>query len=76
MSIGVGRVDIPDRVLVQSGGPIFGPIRGRGDVGMLLAADSDWDEIAELLVASYRLRAPKRLVAHLTAARRPSGERR
>jgi hypothetical protein len=33
----------------------------------LAAPDTDWDEIAELVDASYRLAAPKRLIAELDA---------
>jgi hypothetical protein len=32
-------------------------------VGARLDVDHDWDEIAELLVDSYRMIAPKRLAA-------------
>lgn len=36
-----------------------------GWIGVDLADDTDWTEIAELLDASYRLTAPKKLVAQL-----------
>ena len=36
-----------------------------GWIGVDLDDDTDWTEIAELLDASYRLTAPKRLVAEL-----------
>ncbi len=36
-----------------------------GWVGLDLDDDSDWDEVAELLDASYRLTAPRRSVARL-----------
>jgi hypothetical protein len=46
-----------------AGHPFFAP-RWRGDeVGMVLAADADWDEIAELVTDSYCLQAPKALSA-------------
>lgn len=38
-----------------------------GWLGLNLDARSDWDEVAELLDASYRLTAPKRAVAALDA---------
>ena len=38
-----------------------------GWVGLDLAADTDWDEVVELLDASYRLTAPKRSIARLDA---------
>ena len=37
----------------------------KGWVGAWLDVDPDWDEIAELIEESYRLVAPKRLVAQL-----------
>jgi predicted DNA-binding protein (MmcQ/YjbR family) len=37
----------------------------RGWVGVWLDVELDWDEIAELVDESYRMTAPKRLVAHL-----------
>jgi hypothetical protein len=43
----------------------FGPLWGRGDVGRTIDDSADWDEIAELLVESYRLRAPRSLAAKL-----------
>jgi predicted DNA-binding protein (MmcQ/YjbR family) len=39
----------------------------KGWVGVWLDGDLDWDEIAELVGESYRLIAPKRLVALLDA---------
>ncbi len=36
-----------------------------GWIGLDLADDGDWDEVAELLDASFRLTAPRRLVAEL-----------
>ncbi|MDP1804748.1 MAG: MmcQ/YjbR family DNA-binding protein [Acidimicrobiales bacterium] len=38
-----------------------------GWIGVDLDASTDWDEIAELLDASYRLTAPKRLIDQLDA---------
>jgi hypothetical protein len=40
----------------------FGPLWGRTDVGVRLEQHPDRAELAELLVESYRLRAPKTLV--------------
>jgi hypothetical protein len=45
----------------------FGPLWNRGDVGVRLDLHIDCDELAELVVESYRLRAPKRLVRLLDA---------
>ena len=38
-----------------------------GWVGLILDAETDWDEVAELLDTSYRQIAPKRSVAKLDA---------
>jgi hypothetical protein len=43
----------------------FGPLWNRGDVGVRLGADADWDELAELVVESYRLRAPTSLARRM-----------
>jgi hypothetical protein len=49
--------------LVSSGHPFFKAGWGTDVVGMVLAGDVDWDEVAELLTESYRVLAPKRLAA-------------
>jgi predicted DNA-binding protein (MmcQ/YjbR family) len=49
--------------LVGSGHPFFKPGWGADVVGMVLADDIDWEEIAELLTESYCVLAPKRLAA-------------
>lgn len=38
-----------------------------GWLGLDLGADTDWTEVAELLDASYRITAPRRLVSQLDA---------
>ncbi len=38
-----------------------------GWLALDLSADTEWDEIAELLDASYRVTAPRRLIAQLDA---------
>jgi predicted DNA-binding protein (MmcQ/YjbR family) len=55
----------PERFFVP---PYSGP---KGWVGAWLDVDQDWDELTELIEESYRLVAPKRLVAQLDA-RAPS----
>lgn len=45
--------------------PFFKPQWSANVVGLVLDADTDWDEVAELLVESYRVSAPKRLQALL-----------
>jgi hypothetical protein len=47
------------------GEPYFRAGWGSNVVGLLLDADSDWDEIAELLTDSYCLQAPARLAAQV-----------
>jgi predicted DNA-binding protein (MmcQ/YjbR family) len=53
----------PDRFFVP---PYVG---AKGWVGARLDVDQDWDELAELMEDSYRLIAPKRLVARLDQVR-------
>ncbi len=49
----------PERFFVP---PYVGP---KGWIGVRLDADPDWDEVAAVVKRSYRLIAPKRLVARL-----------
>jgi predicted DNA-binding protein (MmcQ/YjbR family) len=56
--------------LIAIGHPYFsrGPWDERlGRIAVLIEATTDWDEIAELVTDSYRLTAPKKLVAQLDA---------
>jgi hypothetical protein len=55
-----------DAVLGRPG--VFGPLWNRSDVGIRLAEFDDRDELAELLIESYRMRAPARLVRKLDEA--------
>lgn len=58
-------------VLVKSNPDLFfvPPYVGsKGWIGMRLAAIRDWDEVADLIHESYRLTAPKKLVAQLAQA--------
>lgn len=54
----------------QLGPPYFRAEWGDNVVGMLLDGATDWDELAELLVDAYCLKAPAQLVAEVD---RPSG---
>jgi predicted DNA-binding protein (MmcQ/YjbR family) len=45
-------------------------VGNKGWVGLRLAGEVDWGEVAELVATSYRLIAPKRLAAQLD---RPAG---
>src|SRR5688572_23666455 len=46
--------------------PYSGP---KGWIGVWLDVEQDWDEVAELIEESYRLIAPRKLVAELDAMR-------
>lgn len=50
-------------VLQRTGHPFFRVGWGRGVVGMVIDAATDWDEVSELLTESFCLLAPKKLVA-------------
>jgi YjbR len=47
------------------GPPFFAPVWRADEVGMILGATVDWDEVAELLTESYCLLAPKSLAARV-----------
>jgi hypothetical protein len=49
--------------LSASGPPFFKPVWFADIVGMVLDAETDWDEVEELLTESYCLLAPAKLVA-------------
>ena len=62
------RADADEReVLLAIGLPYFASRSGAERVGVLLGDDTDWDEIHELVTESYRILAPKKLVALLDA---------
>ena len=50
-------------VLRRGGGPFFAPVWRADEVGLILDADTDWDEVASLLTESYCVLAPKKLAA-------------
>jgi hypothetical protein len=50
---------------VLAGPAAFGPLWNRDDFGVRLDRHDDWDELAELVLDSYRLRAPKTLARRL-----------
>jgi predicted DNA-binding protein (MmcQ/YjbR family) len=54
-------------VLGSIGHPYFIPRSGRDRIGVILDTSTDWEEIAELVRESYRVVAPKKLVALLDA---------
>jgi hypothetical protein len=63
------RVDPQDReALVSLGHPYFCPQAGhrhRDRIGVRLSNNTDWEEIRDLVTESYRLLAPKKLIALL-----------
>jgi predicted DNA-binding protein (MmcQ/YjbR family) len=63
--------DPSDRSALVEESRVFVPayLGPSGWIGVELDADTDWDEIAELLDASFRLTAPKRSIERLEAQR-------
>jgi predicted DNA-binding protein (MmcQ/YjbR family) len=60
------RADPDEReTLLSIGHPFFASRAGRDRIGVLLADDTDWEEIRELVTESYRILAPKKLTALL-----------
>ena len=57
----------PDEVMAfeHLGPPYFRTSWGRNVVGLLLDADTDWQELAELLTDSYCIQAPASLAAEV-----------
>ena len=55
-------------VYASMGAPYFYGGWGRDVVGIVLDDDTGWDEVEELLADSYRVMAPRTLVARLDAA--------
>ena len=50
-------------VLRNAGHPFFYLGWGRDAMGMVLDADTDWDEVRELVTESFCVLAPKKLIA-------------
>jgi hypothetical protein len=60
------RADPNEReVLLSIGHPFFAPRAGRDRLGVRLTGGTDWEEIRELVIESYRVLAPKKLTARL-----------
>src|SRR5271168_5122928 len=51
--------------LLSIGHPFFGPRAGRDRLGVFLTDHTDWEEVRELVIESYRVLAPKKLIALL-----------
>ncbi|HEX4216885.1 MAG TPA: MmcQ/YjbR family DNA-binding protein [Acidimicrobiales bacterium] len=60
---------VQQMLVASDPGRFFVPkyVGSKGWIGIRLDGDPDWDEIAELAEDSYRMIAPKRLVAQLDA---------
>lgn len=52
-------------VLTATGYPFYRPQWGRDVVGMILRADVDWAEVAELVTESYCVQAPRKLARQI-----------
>jgi hypothetical protein len=60
------RADPHEReALLSIGRPFFAPRAGRDRIGVLLTDNTDWTEVRELVIESYRVLAPKKLTALL-----------
>jgi len=53
------------RALLAIGHPFYASRAGRDRIRVLLSDDTDWEEIRELVIESYRVLAPKKLTARL-----------
>jgi YjbR len=53
------------KALLAAGHPFYAARASRARVVVLLAGDTDWAEISELVTESYRVLAPKKLTALL-----------
>ena len=51
--------------LLAAGYPFFASRAGRDRIVVVLAGDTDWAEVRELVTESYRILAPKKLTALL-----------
>lgn len=56
-------------LLLASGHPFFLLGWGRDAIGMVLDADTDWNEVDEVVTDSYCVLAPKKLAASVARAR-------
>jgi hypothetical protein len=60
------RADPEERdALLAIGYPFFASRAGRDRIVVALTDDTDWEEIRELVIESYRILAPKKLTAQL-----------
>jgi hypothetical protein len=68
------KVEQTERVALEQDSRFFYPayVGPYGWLGIDLSVRPDWTEVAELLDASYRMIAPKKLIARLDAGERPT----
>jgi predicted DNA-binding protein (MmcQ/YjbR family) len=60
------RADPDEReVLLSTGHPFYPTRTNRDRIVVVLSNDTDWEEIRELVIESYRVLAPKKLTALL-----------
>ena len=58
------RADPEERkALLSIGPPFFASRAGRDRIRVLLTDDTDWEEIRQFVIESYRVLAPKKLIA-------------
>jgi hypothetical protein len=63
------RADSDERkALLSAGPPFFASRAGHDRVVVMITDDTDWAEIGELVIESYRILAPKKLTALLESA--------
>ncbi len=55
--------------LLSMGHPYFAPRARHDRIGVLLTDTTDWEELRELVTESYRILAPKKLIAQLDSTR-------
>ena len=53
-------------VLRHTGRPFFAPVWREDEVGVVLDANTDWQEVAELITESYCTQAPRTLAARVS----------
>ena len=68
------RADPDEReVLLAIGHPYSATRAGNDRVVVVITEDTDWDEIRELVTESYRMLAPKKLIARVEERRGSQG---
>jgi hypothetical protein len=68
----VFRSEPPELDALVAAGPFYQPGWGSRVVAVIVDDTLDWDEIAELIVDSYCIQAPKKLAARVRQTFRPN----